>query len=224
MASRFVKRKKKNVTRSHLPFSREGRGSPSGLPTPSCASEEMRDELIRIIIIIKKKNKNQPTLCILIVTVAAVSQRSGRDRSAPVPPARREHRPGRTPRTVRADLDCCRGPGPGRERATLRWAPAARWASQGLFRRLPGHPGARRAEGSGPPSAARLLRAGAWKRDKARELERQAGRDGLREPARRAVANDKRERGGRQSRGRAGREGDGEEGKGWKGKRRGAAD
>lgn len=78
-----------------------------------------------------------------------------------MPPARREHRPGRTPRTVRADLDCCRGPGPGRERATLRWAPAARWASRGLFRRLPGHPGARRAEGSGPPSAARLLRAGA---------------------------------------------------------------
>lgn len=90
---------------------------------------------------------------------------------------------------------------------------------------LPGHPGGKPSRRLWHPSAPQLLRATAWKRDKARELERQAGRDGRREPARRAVANDKRERGGSQSRGRAGREGEGEEGKegkGRQGKRRGA--
>lgn len=63
----LCKEEKKNVTRSHLPFSREGRGSPSGLPTPSCASEEMRDELIRIIIIIKKKIKNSLRFVFLLL-------------------------------------------------------------------------------------------------------------------------------------------------------------
>lgn len=83
---------------------------------------------------------------------------------------------------------------------------------------LPGHPGGKPSRRLWHPSAPQLLRATAWKRDKARELERQAGRDGRREPARRAVANDKRERGGSQSRGRAGREGEGEEGKEGKGR------
>lgn len=112
VASRFVKRKKKkNVTRSHLPFSREGRGSPSGLPTPSCASEEMKDELIRIIIIIRKK-KLKTSLRFVFLLLRLRPSLSAQDGTVLplVPPARREHRPGRTPRTVRADLDCCRGP------------------------------------------------------------------------------------------------------------------
>lgn len=104
-------KKKKNVTRSHLPFSREGRGSPSGLPTPSCASEEMKDELIRIIIIIRKK-KLKTSLRFVFLLLRLRPSLSAQDGTVLplVPPARREHRPGRTPRTVRADLDCCRGP------------------------------------------------------------------------------------------------------------------
>lgn len=49
-------KKKKKSTHSHLPLSREGLGSPSGLPTLNSASDEMRGEVITIKKIIIKKS------------------------------------------------------------------------------------------------------------------------------------------------------------------------